>query len=94
MRLRWSARAREDLKDIGRYIARDDSRAARRWMEKLRLRARQACDAPRSGRMVPELGRDDVRELLEGNYRIVYRIGASTVEIVLITEGHRRLVIE
>jgi toxin ParE1/3/4 len=94
MRLRWSARAREDLKDIGRYIAQDDPRAARRWVEKLRVRARQASDQPRSGRMVPELGRDDVRELIEGNYRIVYRIGESAVEVVRVAEGHRRLVIE
>ncbi len=91
MKLRWSARARADLVDIGRYIALDDRRAARRWVEKLRQRARQAADAPRSGRMVPELERDDLREVLEGNYRIVYQIGPSHIDVVMVIEGHRRL---
>jgi addiction module RelE/StbE family toxin len=93
MKVRWSASAREDLKEIGRYIARDNPRAARRWVEHLRRRARQAGDMPRAGRIVPELERDDIREIIEGNYRIVYLIGRFSVDILAVREGHRRLVI-
>ena len=62
MKLRWTDHARRDLLAIGRYIARDNLHAARRWVEQLRERARRAAENPLTGRVVPELGRDDVRE--------------------------------
>ena len=40
---------------------------------------------------MPELNRDDVRERIEGNDRIVYRISDQTVEILAVSGGHRRL---
>jgi len=38
---------------------------------------------------VPELGRDDVREVLVQRYRVVYRVSTERLE-VLTFEGHRR----
>jgi toxin ParE1/3/4 len=75
MTLRWTDHARRDLLAIGRYIARDNPIAARQWVE--RLRARQAANMPLAGRVVPELQRDNVREVLLGTYRIVYLSNAS-----------------
>ena len=72
MKLRRSDHARRDLLAIGRYIARDKPQAARGWIEQLRERARQAAENPFAGRVVPELGRDDVREVFLRSYRIVY----------------------
>jgi len=46
---------------------------------------------PRSGRVVPELARDDVREVIVGNYRIVYRIEAEAIVILTVFEGHKLL---
>jgi plasmid stabilization system protein ParE len=87
--VRWSLRARRDLLEIGRFIARDDRGAARRWVEKLRERARQAAALPRAGRRVPELERDDVREVLQGSYRIVYLVGERAIEVLTVFEAHR-----
>ncbi len=64
MKLRWTRRSRADLIEIGRYIARDKPGAARRWVERLRRHARAAAKQPRAGRQVPEVGRDNVREVL------------------------------
>ncbi len=89
MKLRWTHRARRDLVEIGRYIARDKPGAARRWVERLRQRARDAAAMPRSGRKVPELDRDDVREVLVRRYRIVYRIHPSETRVLTVFEGHR-----
>lgn len=47
---------------------------------------------PRRGRVVPELDRPDVRELLIGNYRFVYRIGDA--EIVVLTVRHGRQLLD
>ena len=90
-RLRWTPRARRDLFEIGRYIARDDPKAARRWVRQLRERAHEATVAPLGGRRVPELGRNDIREVLLRSYRIVYRVLGREVHVLTIFEGHRLL---
>lgn len=91
MRLRWSDQAKADLREIGRYIAQDDPRAARRWVEKLRERARLAATQPRGGRIVPEYGREEIRETFLRSYRIVYEITPDAVMVLTVFEGHRRL---
>lgn len=90
-RILWSARARRDLIEIRRFIAQDNPTAADRWIERLRRRAREAADFPNSGRIVPELGRNDVREVFVRNYRIVYRLGEDEIVVLTVFEGHRRL---
>jgi plasmid stabilization system protein ParE len=80
-----------DLVAIGRYIAHDRPQAARRFVERLRERARGAAQVPRAGRVVPEFRRDSVREVFEGNYRIVYLIERRRILVLTVFEGHRLL---
>jgi len=91
VRLRWTERSRSDLLAIRRFIARDKPGAARAWLARLRHRALQAADLPSAGRKVPELGRDDVREVLERGYRIVYRVLEDEIHILTVFEGHKSL---
>lgn len=93
-RLSWSRRAARDLVEIGEYIAADDPGAARRWVERLRARARLAAATPRGGRRVPELARDDVREVFLRMYRIVYRVLPRQIAIITVFEGHRQLPVD
>jgi toxin ParE1/3/4 len=60
-------------------------------MWKIQARARRAARFPRSGRVVPELRREDVREVIQGNYRIVYRVTKVSVEVLTVFEGHHLL---
>jgi toxin ParE1/3/4 len=46
-------------------------------------------DNPRSGRVVPELGNESIREVIHGNYRIVYRLQREVVEIATVFHGAR-----
>jgi len=39
-------------------------------------------DNPRSGRMVPEVGNESLREVIHGNYRIVCRLRHDVAEMV------------
>lgn len=87
----WTHRASEDLLAIGDYIAADDPVAARDWLEQLRQRAADAADAPNAGRIVPELGRADVREVFLRSYRIVYRVSEGDLTVLTVFEGHMRL---
>ena len=90
MRLRWTDRAKQDLLEIGEYIARDNRTVARGWVQRLRERARKAAETPLAGRVVPELGREDVREVFLGSYRIVYEFRRDAIHVLTVFEGHRR----
>ena len=70
MTLRWTERAVSDPIAIGDFIAADDPATARSWVEQLRERAMDASLVPRTGRVEPEIGRDDVREVFQRTYRI------------------------
>ncbi|MBN1962441.1 MAG: type II toxin-antitoxin system RelE/ParE family toxin [Deltaproteobacteria bacterium] len=89
MKLIWTDRARRDLLNIGRFIARDNHRAARVWIERLRERAHKAAETPLSGRVVPERADLNVREVFLRNYRIVYRVFKDTIHVLTVFEGHR-----
>lgn len=91
MTLRWSDRARADLISIGHYIAQDNSARARQWVEQLRERARKAARSPKAGRIVPELARDDIREVFLRTYRLVYRLGKGSIDVLTVFEDHRLL---
>jgi len=89
MRVRWTPRALQDLREIGAFISHDSPAASRRWVDRLQNRAEQVVEAPRSGRIVPEFERDELREVLLKGYRIVYSIGKDEIAIVAVLEGHR-----
>ena len=89
MKLFWTETAKQDLKDIRRYIAIDNPTAAKRWVDRLRRRARKTLHAPLAGRKVPELLREDVRELIEENYRIVYQVFHDRMVVLTVFEGHQ-----
>ncbi|MCB2149644.1 MAG: type II toxin-antitoxin system RelE/ParE family toxin [Deltaproteobacteria bacterium] len=89
MNLFWTETAQKDLLAIQRYIAVDNPTAAELWVQRLRQRAQNALMAPLAGRMVPELSREDVRELIEGNYRVVYQVFVDRLVVLTVFEGHR-----
>lgn len=41
--------------------------------------------------MVPELAREDIRELIEDNYRIVYQVLDDRIVVLTVFEGHQLL---
>jgi toxin ParE1/3/4 len=88
---RWTEKGAADLLAIGDYIAADRPAAARAWVERLRECAARAADNPRAGRVVPEIGREDVREMLLRSYRVVYRVAPKGIVVLTVFEGHRRL---
>ena len=89
MRLVWAERAVQDLESIETYIARDNLSAAISTTNGLIARAETLLKHPRKGRVVPEVANPDIRELIVGNYRLVYRIHGKTIEILQVFEAHR-----
>ncbi len=89
--VRWTERSIADLLAIGDYIALDNPGGARSWVERLRQRAARAAARPNAGRVVPEIGRSDVREVLVRTYRIVYRVVVDGIVVLTVFEGHKLL---
>lgn len=77
----WTELALEDLKIIHDFIAQDSTSYASRFIEKLLARVKQLETFPRSGKIVPEFGIESIREFIEGNYRIVFRVNTEVVYI-------------
>ena len=86
MQVVWTDPALECVGEVAVYIARDDPDAADRWTAELFDAVERLADFPESGRMVPELGARDVRELIFGAYRVFYRL-RSAVEVLSVRHG-------
>jgi plasmid stabilization system protein ParE len=82
MKVVWSPRALDRVSQIALRIARDNPDAADRWVVSVFERVERVQDFARSGRRVPEVGRPDIREVLYGNYRIIYRVEPERVGII------------
>src|SRR4051812_15185746 len=90
-RLIWSPRAVGDLDAICEYIGRDSEAAAREFARQVIALAESIPPQPFLGAAVPEYGRDDLRERLCGNYRLIYRVRSDVVEVAAVIHGARRL---
>ena len=72
MRVHWTDTAQAHLAAIHAYIAQDSAEYANRTIDRLTRRSQQIADFPLSGRRVPEYDMDQVREVIETSYRIIY----------------------
>jgi len=91
MKIIWSPLAIDRTTEIAEYIAQDNPSAATKWVETLFEKVKLLSPSPKSGRMVPETNREDIRELIYGNYRIIYRIEKSNISILTIRHGKQIL---
>lgn len=84
MKVHWTARAITRLDAICAHIAQDSPFAAAAMERRLLLRSRQISAHPHSGRAVSDFARDDVRELIEGSYRLIYRIRSDRIDVLAV----------
>ena len=84
MKVEWAPLAIDRVAEIAAYIAEDKPSAAEKWIRNIVVRVGQLRQFPRSGRAIPETTRKDIRELIWGNYRIIYRITARRVAILTV----------
>ncbi|NQU66155.1 MAG: type II toxin-antitoxin system RelE/ParE family toxin [SAR324 cluster bacterium] len=84
MKIVWSPRAQERLSDIVDYIAQDKPGAALAWAESVLVKVENLPIFPDSGRKVPELENDQYKELIIGNYRVIYKITEDQIQILTI----------
>lgn len=76
----WAERAIDDLTNIADYASRYSDKYASSIISKLFNKVNVLKKMPRMGRVVPEKNDENIRELIEGNYRIIYEVKA-TIEL-------------
>lgn len=72
MTITWSRQAQDDLAAIRGFIARDSERYTQPMIDRILTATDRLLSFPRSGRIVPEVGDESLREILVGFYRVVY----------------------
>ncbi len=87
--VRWTPEAVADLRAIREFIERDSPRYGRLVAERLYDSITRLSAFPHSGRVVPELGREEMREVIVGPYRIVYKVFETHVSIVTVFRSSR-----
>ena len=91
MKVLWTEQAWARLAEIEAFVGKDDPEAASRLVDRLIDRGEALARYPDRGRKLPEIPGSGLRELLVGNYRVVYRRGSKAIEVLTVFEGHRLL---
>ncbi len=87
MKVHWTDTAKDHLDAIHAYIVQDSLEYAKRMADRLTRRSQQIADFPLSGRRVPEYEIDQIREVIEGPYRIIYYIKPAQIDVLAVLNG-------
>lgn len=87
MRVHWTDTAEGHLDAIYAYIAQDSHEYAKHMVDRLTRRSQQIAEFPFSGRRVPEYDVDQIREVIEGSFRIIYHIKADQIDVLAVIHG-------
>ena len=91
MIIKWSPLSSERFTDIVNHISENNPNAAQKLVSSIFASIEKLTKFPKSGRIVPELGISKYREILVGNYRIIYSIVEDTIYILTIRHQKRLL---
>ena len=91
MKVHWTDNANTNLLDINDYISHDSPYYAKRMIDKITKRSIQIGSFPKSGRRVPEYDANDIREIIENPYRIIYKIKKSQKDVLAVVYCSRLL---
>jgi len=90
-KIKWTPQSLDDVDAIASLIARDSGYYAQMFTIKVFETVEHLKLFPECGRIVPELNRREIREVILGNYRIIYRLKEELVEILTVYHSARLL---
>ncbi len=85
----WTETALQDLDGAAEYIARDSKFYAKAFVKEARQAARSRKRFAERGRIVPELGDSQIREIFVRRYRLIYKIEGTKIYVVRFIHGAR-----
>jgi addiction module RelE/StbE family toxin len=89
--INWTSQALQDLGLIAEFIGRDAPSFAQVIVDRVFESVERLESFPRSGRVVPEINQENIREIIWGSYRIVYLLRQEEVFILTVFHGSRLL---
>jgi addiction module RelE/StbE family toxin len=90
VRINWTLQSKSDLKHIADYISLHSKRYAKLQVLRIKNRTQILKTHPFAGKIVREIENDNIRELIEGRYRIIYKvISKSRIDILTIHHSAR-----
>jgi len=85
MKIIWSPTARTKTKEILEYVAEDNPDAGLALIDQFESKVEKLIENPESGRVLPELKNDKIREIVvHKNYGVIYEINVDIIEILTI----------
>jgi len=87
MKVHWTNTAEEHLDAIFNYIAQNSPEYAKHMVDRITRRSQQIAEYPLSGRRVSEHDFNQIREVIEGSYRIIYHIKSDQVDVLAVIHG-------
>ncbi|MEO6401675.1 MAG: type II toxin-antitoxin system RelE/ParE family toxin [Vicinamibacteria bacterium] len=87
--IRWSPQAVRDVEAIREYIAQDSQRYAQLTVDRIIASVERLGAFPQSGRVVPERSDPEIREVIVGPFRVVYRYRSGVIDIATVFRGSR-----
>ena len=87
MKVHWTNTAEGHLDAIFNYIAQNSPEYAKRMVDRITRRSQQIAEYPLSGRRVSEYDFNQIREVIEGSYRIIYHIKSDQVDVLAVIHG-------
>jgi len=91
MTIIWTKPALEDLESIKLFIAKDSPYYAEKYIEKIISAVEKIEKFPKIGRVVPEEKNENLREIIHGNYRVIYLLADGEIIITAIVHTRRDL---
>ncbi len=92
VKINWMPQAIEDINKIAEYIAQDSFKYAKIQTERFFSATSILIKNPKIGRVVPEVNEKNIREIIIGSYRLVYRvISINQIDILTIHHSARLL---
>ncbi len=91
MKVYWTETAVENLSAIYTYIAQTSTQYASRLVDRITRRSEQIASFPLSGRIVSEFGTEQIREVIEGSYRIIYYIKSEQIDVLAVVHGSQQI---
>ncbi len=87
----WTKFALRDLDKIYDFIAIESVNYAQKTIEGFLNQVELLSHFPEVGRVIPEYLREDLREIIEGNYRIFYKVNKDQIFILRVHHAARQI---
>lgn len=87
MKVHWTDTAEKHLNAIYAHIALDSPEYANRMVDRPTRKSQQTAEFPFSGRKVPEYDIEQIREMIEGPYRVIYYIKPDQIDVLAVIHG-------